>query len=280
MTKNKILVIGGRGFIGKAVCGLLDGEDVYTMDKAEEDGRNFRGSITNKSDLNRAVKGVDCVVNLVGLSPLRKPKGTTYEEIHREGVRNIVGSCKEGGVSRLVHISALGADERSDISFLRTKGEAEAIIRNSGIESVIFRPAIVFDKDNELIKMAADNAKFCVFPNIPAKIQPIFRNDIAKLVVMAARGIVKEGVLEAAGPDVMTIYDMAKKIYRKKGFPCIPLPTSLLLAGMKMAEIFGLFGITEDQIKSVRINSTSGDNPAKKYIELTRFDDWLLNSGI
>ncbi len=172
-------------------------------------------------------------------------------------------------------MSILGANKKSTIEFSRTKGLGEELVMKSSMKSSIFCPSIIYDKENEFVRMARKTAFTLGFPNIPAKIQPIYRQDIAKLFSFAVEGKIKEKRLEVGGPDVMTIFQFAKKIYNKKGFPCVPIPLIFVKTGMGVASWLNLFGITKDQIKSLYIDNITKSNAAKKYIQLTKFDQWL-----
>ena len=275
MKRLSILVIGGRGFVGNAICSELKKYLIFTFDRHSGGKNHFQGNISSLSDLKKAIKDMDCVINLIGLSPLRKPTGTTYYETHVEGVKNILKVCEEFGTKRLVHMSILGANKKSTIEFSKTKGLGEELVMKSNIKSTIFCPSVIYDKENEFVRMASKTAFTLGFPNIPAKIQPIYRQDVAKLFSFAVKGKIKEKKLEIGGPNVMTIFQFAKKIYNKKGFPCIPIPLIFIKIGMKVASWLNLFGITKDQIESIYIDNITKSDLARKYIQLTKFDQWL-----
>ena len=274
----RVLVIGGRGFVGKAICNELKKNkkySVFTFDRHSSARNHFRGNINSLADLRKAIKNMDYVINLVGLSPLRKPKSTTYYEAHVEGVKNIIELSKEMKIKKLIHMSILGADKNSRIEFVRTKGLGEELVINSKIKSTVFCPSIIYDKENELVRMARKFSFTLAFPNIPAKIQPVYRGDIAKLFRLAVEGKIKQKKLEIGGPDIMTIFEFEKKIYKKKGFPCIPISLIIIKPGMKVASWMNLFGITQDQIISLYIDNTTKSHMASNYIKLKKFDDWL-----
>ncbi len=273
--KLRVLILGGRGFVGRAICSKLKKHLIFTFDRHAGRKNHFQGNINSLSDLKKAIRSMDCVINIIGLSPLRKPTGTTYYEAHVRGVKNVLKVCKEFEIKRLVHMSILGANKKSTIEFTRTKGLGEELVIKSDINSTIFCPSIIYDKENEFVRMASKTAFTFGFPNIPAKIQPVYRENIAKLFSFAVEGKIKEKKLEVGGPDVMTIFQFVKKIYNKKGFPCIPIPLIFIKTGMGVASWLNLFGITKDQIKSLYIDNITKSNMAKKYVQLTKFDRWL-----
>ena len=281
--EKRILVLGGRGFVGSAICSKLKAypkTSIFTFDRhpGGKDKNHLQGDITSLSDLKRAMTGMGLVVNLVGLTPLRKPHNTTYEEVHIHGVKNVISACKALKVKRLIHMSILGADKKSSIEFFRTRGIGEEIVLRSGIKSLkttVFRPSVIYDKENELVRMARKMAFTGIFPDIPSKIQPVYRGDIAKLYTLSIQGIIKEKRIEVGGPDIMTIFQMVRKIYHKKGYSCTPLSLSLVKPAMKLFIWLSLFGVTNDQIKGLYMNNTTNSKVAEKYIQLTKFDKWL-----
>jgi len=218
-------------------------------------------------------------LNLVGLTPVRKPK-TSYYDVHVGGVKNVLSACKLNRVKKLVHISALGADRNSKTEYLRTKSMAEELIAKSKIKFTIIRPSIVFAINNELVKQARNTTFMFSFPKITTKVQPIYILDLAKIVHLAVNNTIDEKRIEVAGPDKMTIFEMVKKIRKKKGFVCFPMPLIILRIALELAAFLKLAGITKDQIESLKINSTTDLNSAAKYIKLTNFDEWLKSTEI
>lgn len=275
-----ILITGGRGFVGEAVQNQLRKHTVFTFDRHEGGKNHIQGDITSKVDVFNAVEDKDEVIHLIGLSPLKKPKKITYEDVHVHGTKHIVAACKTHKVKRLIHMSALGADPHSPIEYLRTKGIAEQLVKKSKVPHTIFCPSVIFDGENELIQQIRKTAYTLFFPNIPAKLQPLYRGDVAKLFRLAVEGKVKEEKITVGGPQTLSIYDIAKKIHKKKKVPCFPIPLSLLKTGMNVASLFGLFGITKDQVRSLTVDNIVDKNHAKEYISLTSFDAWLKNAKL
>lgn len=269
----KILVAGGRGFVGDPVCMALRKHSVYTFDRGSGGKNHRQGSIASKKDLEKAAKGMDMVINLVGLSPLKKPK-VPYEKIHAEGVKNIIEACRKQGVNRIIQMSNLGADPKAKTEMLRTKGRAEKLLLESGLDVTIIRPSIIYDAENELVRTAYRLAWTRMFPDIPAKVQPIYRQDVGEIFRLAVERKLPR-IVDAAGPDVMSVYELARKIYHSKGYACFPIPISLVRSVMGFASLFNLFGVSRDQIISLHTDNVTSHNEAAKHIDLMPFDRWL-----
>ena len=187
--KQRVLVFGGRGFIGTRIVEMLGREDyeVFTADRRPGPENHIQTDISSSDSLTAAIREGDIAVNLVGLTPLRRQKRTSYHTVHVVGARNVVEACK-GKCKRLLHMSALGADAGSDNEYLQTKGEGEALVLGSGLPVNVFCPSVIYDLNNELIQMFLKNSKKRLFPRIPALLQPVFRDDIAMLYSLAVQG--------------------------------------------------------------------------------------------
>ncbi|MCZ7010075.1 NAD(P)H-binding protein, partial [Salmonella enterica] len=86
--------------------------------------------------------GIDgIVVNLVGVlhGGRGDPYGPGFAAAHVELPRRLVESMRRTGVRRLLHMSALGADSAGPSMYLRSKGDGERAVRESGLDWTIFR---------------------------------------------------------------------------------------------------------------------------------------------
>jgi uncharacterized protein YbjT (DUF2867 family) len=268
--KQRVIIFGGRGFVGSEIVKHLDHR--YKVITAGRGIAKNHITCSILDDLSNVINKGDVVINLVGLTPVRKNKH--YEEIHVRGAKNIVGGCK-GKCKRLIHMSALGANPKSDNEYLKTKGLGEEIVKNSKLDVNIFCPSLIFDRGNELVRMMIKMSWARFFPRIPAKVQPVYRRDIAELFVKAVQGKIKERKMEVGGPEVLSIYGMAGIVYKSLGRNCYPIPLFIVKAGMKTASLLNLFSIGEDQIKNLTI-----DNLTNKNITKTGFSEWASNSKL
>ena len=135
----RVLVVGGTGFIGEVLCAELDerGFEVTALSRAPESGdlpagvERVTGDITDYGSIEAAFEDKDAAVNLVALSPLFRPAGDdeAHFTVHRDGTDNVVRAAETHGVGRLLQMSALGADPDGDTAYIRSKGLAEAVVR-------------------------------------------------------------------------------------------------------------------------------------------------------
>src|SRR5512147_1393144 len=164
MEITTVAVLGGAGFIGRHVCEAL-AADGYRVRVAARDRERAKEQLIllptvevaavgvhDPAQLSAFVRGADAVINLVGvLHDARGERG--FQTAHVELARKVVAACRENGIRRLLHMSALAAAAPS--AYLRSKGEAEAIVRDSGLGWTLFRPSVVFGRDDSFLNLFA-----------------------------------------------------------------------------------------------------------------------------
>mgnify|MGYP006284009511 CR=1 FL=1 len=260
----KVIVIGGRGFLGEAITEGLDGE-IYTLDRHKGGKHHYQRDIV-QDDLS-CLQGFDIIINLVGLSPVTQPR-QGYYPVHVEGVNNILENIDD---QRLIHISALGADSSSEIGYIRTKGIAEQRIRTNHDNHLIVRPSIIYDAGNELISILEKTAWLRFFPKIPMKTQPIHRDDVAEIIIEETG---KKGTINVAGPKTYTFWEMAEIVKKSKGYKQINIPYPLFKPFMHLLRIIPWSGVTKDQLMSLELDNTTTTYFAEGR-NLTNFEEWI-----
>lgn len=155
----------------------------------------------------RAIAGADAVINAVGILA---PSGRqNFEALHVAGPRAIAKAAREAGVSRLIHISAIGADQKSSAEYGRTKARGEAAVLEEFPDAVILRPSIVFGPEDEFFNRFAGMAR--ISPFLPligggrTRFQPVYVGDLATAIANAVEGAGETGtVYEIGGPEILS----------------------------------------------------------------------------
>src|ERR1700730_3051099 len=149
-----ITIFGGTGFIGRHLVPMLvrSGETVRLAvrhpgrvqmpTESPQPPELIHADVLDDVAVAGAVAGTDAVVNLVGI--LTETTSQTYRAIHVEGARRVALAAQRHGVTRLIHISALGASPTSPAISDRTKAEGEQAVRAVFPQATIVRPSLVF----------------------------------------------------------------------------------------------------------------------------------------
>jgi NADH dehydrogenase len=277
-----VLVVGGTGFIGQHLCAELDerGHDVTALSRdpdpsdVPEGVETAMGDVTAYDSIEAAFEGRDAVVYLVALSPLFEPDGGNelHDEIHRGGTENCLRAAEEHGVERFVHLSALGADPDGPTHYIRAKGRAENLVRESDREWVVFRPSVVFGEGGEFVSFTK-RLKGLFAPGLPVyplpgggrqtRFQPVWVGDLVPMITDAVAEDDHVGeVYEIGGPEVLTLREITRLVYdaEDKSVSIVGLPMALAGVGLKTLSVVPGFPMGGDQYRSLQFDNTTSHN--------------------
>lgn len=226
MQHQNVAIIGGSGFIGShLVNALVDlGKNVRIATRRRSNAAHLtllpvdvlETDVHDPIKLAAFVAEADAVINLVGVLQGRRgdPYGPEFARAHVELPRKIVAACAAKGVRRLIHMSAIGADSEGPSMYLRSKGDGEKQVRESGLDWTIFRSSVVFGPEDNLLNQFAFLER--LFPVIPlacadAEFQPVFVGDVAKAIVnVLDLDAANRMVYELAGPAIYTLAELVR----------------------------------------------------------------------
>jgi NADH dehydrogenase len=267
-----VCVLGGSGFIGRHLCAALAarGYRVRVPTRDRERAKSdlillptvdvFCADVHDPGALARAVQGADAVVNLVGVLHDGRGRGS-FREAHVELARKTVAACREHGVRRLLHMSALNAAVDGPSAYLRTKGEAEALVLGSGLEVTVFRPSVVFGPGDSFLNLFARLLRLLPVvllgsPN--ARFQPVYVEDVAAAFAAALTDPASRGRrYDLCGPRVYTLRQLVEYVGEVTGRrrPVIGLGETLSYAQALAMELLPVKLLTRDNLYSMRVDS-------------------------
>ena len=175
MDKKIVTVFGGSGFIGRHLIKKLADQD-FIVRVAVRDPEAAKylltmgdigqivpiaASILDESTIKNAIKGVDSVVNLVGI--LAEWGIQSFNNLHTIGASNLAKASSAAGVKNFVHISALGANSKSASLYARTKAEGEQRVLAEFKEAVVLRPSVIFGAEDKFFNLFAAISRFTFF---------------------------------------------------------------------------------------------------------------------
>jgi NADH dehydrogenase len=150
------------------------------------------------------------LINLVGL--LKESGRQRFDSIHSFGAEQVALAAAAHG-ARMVHVSAIGADEQSPAAYARSKAVAERLVLAAQPQAVIMRPSILFGPEDDFFNRFAALAR--ISPVLPligggqTKFQPAFVGDVAKAIAKAVDGKLRGGTTyELGGPEVRTFKEL------------------------------------------------------------------------
>lgn len=224
----------------------------------------FHCDVTRADDVAAALKGASAAVNLIGI--LYESGKRTFETLHVDASRTIAEACVAHGITRLVQVSAIGADVNSASAYARTKGEAEDAVRAIVPSAVILRPSIVFGPgDSFLNKFGAMATMAPALPLIgggATKFQPVYVADVAEAIARSvSRDDAAGRTFELGGPAVWSFKDLLTYILRetRRDRLLAPLPffAARIIGGF--AQLTAIVGIapvlTKDQVALLEVDN-------------------------
>lgn len=273
MQITNICVIGGAGFVGRHLCQQLAAQG-YRLRVPTRDRERAKAlillptvdvvvaDVQDPVALATLIQGCDAVINLVGvLHDARGKRG--FYAAHVELARKVVAACRANNVRRLLQMSALAAATDAPSAYLRSKGEAEMIVRESGLDFTIFRPSVIFGPDDSFLNMFAFLARalpVVVLASPGARFQPVYVDDVAAAFVRALTDMTTFGQsYELAGPQRYTLRELVAYVGKVTGHqrPILGLNRALSYCQACAMECLPVKLMTRDNLRSMEIDSIS-----------------------
>jgi NADH dehydrogenase len=274
---KRIVVLGGSGFVGRALCRRLaadhPGLRVIVPTRRPAHAAALRplptvdildADVHDVAQLQRLLAGADAVVNLVAIL---HGSAADFETAHVELPRRIAAACHSAGVSRLVHVSALGVATDAPSNYLRSKARGEQVLRDAGLALTVLRPSVIFGAEDRFLNLFASlQALAPVMPlgGAQARFQPVWVEDVARAMVRALEAGAPP-IVECAGPTVYTLAELVRLAGRWSGHerPIVPLPAGLARLQATLLELApGPTMMSRDNVDSMQVpNVASGTLP-------------------
>lgn len=167
--------------------------------------------LMNEKSVAESVKYSNVVINMAMQD--YKSRHFSMSDANVDGARIVARAAAEAGASRLIHVSALGADPDSESEYLRTKAAGEVAVREEFPDAIILRPAVMIgDEDNFLNRLAHIQQLPGPFPltNMGETIkQPVYVGDVAQAIMNAMSDPAAPGTTyELVGPKAYTMAEL------------------------------------------------------------------------
>lgn len=233
----KVLVTGATGFTGSYVVPLLvrDGAHVRCLVRSTSDTRRLppgaqielaEGDLSDQSALERALRGVDVLVNIASLGFGHAP--------------NIVNAAVATGVRRALFISTTAIFTTLNAPSRSVRLAAEETIRASGLDYTILRPTMIYgsSRDRNMCRLILYLRRWPAIPVFGSGEhlqQPVYVEDLAEAVARSLateRTVGRSYNVSGAAPlsynrVIDTVCEALGRKARKVHLPVAPLVSAL-----------------------------------------------------
>jgi NADH dehydrogenase len=280
MRAQSIVVLGGTGFLGTRLVARLikDGRRVTVLSRDREQHKHLlvlpgltleNSDVYDEAQLSEHFRGKDVVINLVGILNERGFGGGGFRRAHTELTRGVLQAARSAGVSRLLQVSALKAAVDAPSYYLRSKGDAEHLIRESStaLDWTIFQPSVMFGPGDSFLNRFAGllAAIPWVFPLAKpnARFQPVFVDDVIEAMLRCLHGgASSRQTYELGGPQIYSLREIvglvAKLTGRRRWIIGLPDPLARMQA-LFMDFVPGR-PFSSDNYRSLTVDSVSKED--------------------
>lgn len=278
MATRVVTIFGGSGFVGRYVVQRLARKGWVIRVGAREPSRAqflkplgsvgritpLRAPLQDESAVRAAVRGVDAVINLVGI--LHERGRQTFDGVQHRGAATVAAAAAAAGIQRIVQMSAIGADANSESAYARSKAAGERAVRELIPGATIIRPSIVVGAEDGFFNRFAVIARLSpVLPLIgggETRFQPVYVADVAEAIVKAVEAAACAGnTYELGGPRVYTFRQlielMLRQIRRRRLLVSVPFAVADLQAAV--LQLLPDPPLTRDQVKLLRRDNVVSD---------------------
>jgi len=273
-----VTVFGGSGFLGRHVVRALAKRDYrirVAVRRPELAGHlqplgrvgqihAVQANLRYPASVDAAMRDSHTAINLVGI--LAEGGAQTFDAVQGAGAGAIAKAAAAAG-ARMVHVSAIGADENSASRYSCAKAAGEKAVLDAVPSASILRPSVVFGPEDQFTNRFAALARMS--PALPliggglTRLQPVYVGDVATAIADAVDGKTKEGaVYELGGPEVLTMREIMEIILavteRQRMLMSLPFGLAKLQA-LFLQFAPGDFKLTPDQVTLLRSDNVVSD---------------------
>ncbi len=301
MPNKKVCILGGGGFVGLHLVSQLAAQGWHVTVPARQRQRVkdllvlptvevVEADIHNPAVLERLFAGQDAVINLVGIL---HGSHKDFIRAHVKLPHKVMDACRAAGVTRLLHMSALGADTGSKSFYQHSKGEGEKLVREPGrapdLDVTVFRPSVIFGPGDSFLNLFADLLKLApVVPlaNAGARFQPIHVTDVARAFAVAIDDPDTFGqAYNLCGPEAYTLAKLVQLTAQTLGLKrtIIPLGASASYWFARLMELKpGSKIMTRDNHYAMQVDNVCPDGFPQRFgapLPLEASLDYLRGEG-
>ena len=283
-----VTVFGGTGFLGRRIVRHLRLHAFYVRVASRHPDRGhalfnpddpqlrlIKADVHDERSVADALADAYGAVNAVSLYVEQERE--TFHSVHVESAQQVATQAQRAGVKRLIHISGIGADPRSQSLYIRKRGQGELAVREAFADAILIRPAVMFGPDDAflttILKLLDRLPAYPMFGRVLTKLQPAYVEDVAQAIVkVLQRTDINATTFELSGPRAYSYEELLRAVAYEAGLKprLIPIPFAAWHALAWFAEIFPKPAITRNQVELMQVDTVaSPEMPGFKELGIT-----------
>ena len=281
-----VLVTGGGGYVGSHIVRRLSesGERVRALvrdrHRVTREGRLeglkieiIEGDVTVPESLSSAFDGVQAVIHTVAIA-IEKGR-QTYEQVNYRGTVNVVKAAQSAGVDRFINLSQLGADSSLPYRFLASKGRAQEVVADSGLQWTAFRPSVIWGPEDEFANTFARLIPFSplIYPIVGdegSKFEPVWVEDVVtSMLKTLPDGDAIGREFELGGPEVLTLEEIERRtltaVGASRAMVRFPMPLLRIIVAL-MEALLPAPPVTRSLLELLAVSNVTDENSLREFV--------------